>query len=76
MLGERDPEAEREQRAVPDERGAERREAQQRMDLARPLTPDRRELEHSHDHPAGEEAERAEQVEEEKDIRHGRALLR
>ena len=68
VLGERDPEAEREQRAEPHERGADRRQAQERVDLARPLTPHRRVLQHSHDCAAREEAERAEEMEEEQDV--------
>ena len=72
VLGEADPEAEREERARADEGRAERREPEEGIDLARTLLPHRRELEHSYDSAARKEAERAEQVEEEKEVRHGR----
>jgi len=67
---QRDPEDQCEQRPQADERNTDAREAQQAVDLARPLAVDRSELERPGDGRAGEEADGAEQVEEEQDVPH------
>jgi hypothetical protein len=70
VVGERDSEDERQQRADADERGAHGSEPQQRVDLARPLATNRSELERPDDGGAREKADRAEQMEEEQDVGH------
>src|SRR5580765_321994 len=68
VLSEAAPKAEREERTCANEHRTERRESEEGVDLARPILPDRPQLQNPDHRAPGEEAERAEQVEEQENV--------